>query len=91
MRRRELAAMPGELDAVSVPGTPPNGSAGGHATPPLGGGGGSFTGSVAASDATDAPPRLFVDLRPFMDRAPTTVRCGPLPMRASLHVLLCPG
>ncbi|KAK9844167.1 hypothetical protein WJX81_006719 [Elliptochloris bilobata] len=72
---RDMASLPGELDSVASAPSTPNGSACGQPTPrALAGGGASFCGSVAASDVTDAAPRLFVDLRPFMDRAPTTVR-----------------
>lgn len=71
-----MASMPAELDVLAAGGSAPvtpSCSTGGNT--PLAGGGGSFDGSVATSAANDAPPRLYVDLRPFMDRAPTTVRC----------------
>jgi hypothetical protein len=76
--RRDAASLPGELDGVSAawsaPATP-NGAACGARTPGgLANGGDCLHGSAAAGES--APPRLFIDLRPFMDRAPTTVRCA---------------
>lgn len=78
--RRDAASLPGELDGVSAgwsePATPNGGACGARTPGSLANGGGSLHGSTAAGDTPSAPPRLFIDLRPFMDRAPTTVRCA---------------